>query len=433
MRVKALYVFVLFLGLGSGCTLLFTSPGQDSEIDSTLDPAIELTIGTEPSDDFSTYTSWLANRSGNLLMRQLLRVEVEGEVMADDQLSALGSGCSGLVRAASEDAVYSSLLTLDTSSDIACQPGDLLRSSRGDMVTVLAVSTRGVQETATVNKQLWGPIIIRDFTSDERSYIHLRAGRNHGGLPGRGIEVSIPGEPAHAIDIGADYTRVTGFEVTQWSTGAGSNGSFEGVHVEANFVVLDRLLVHDDGATEPSSNSDGIFGTLPPLTQPPLTLTVRNSMIYNVGRSGIQIGGATDATLIVENCTLAYCMAVDTGTLNYGCLTLHNTENSVMKVSNTVALTVSDNIDTILGFVVDVAGTNSRFEGGTHNASDGFAPGDNPLTVGEDSLLSLSVNDIDLHLSAGSVLRGAGASLDDFTHDIDGDPREAPWSIGADH
>jgi len=259
-------------------------------------------------------------------------------------------------------------------------------------------------------------VVIDGSITDADHYMHLTAaeGQRHRGTAGTGAKIE-PTSAGHAIGILDNYTRVEWMEITDWSTDTA--GSYDGVNIQADNALVQYMLIHDDGNGS-ASNSDANGITLE-LSN--MTATVRNSIVYNIARSGISIHNISGAELNVENCTVFQCTQDDSLSGSYGNVGRYGGSGTVNAV-NVISM--------------DADGGGADFFGSTWGASsnnissDTTAPGANSLTnkTSTNQFASTDLGSEDLHVIAGSDAINAGTDLSgNFTGDIDGQTR----AIGA--
>lgn len=441
----------LALVLG-GCSLLFT-PAESSIEDAgavldgspamlDADSAADLsrafhTIGTNSATDFASFAIWKSVRSGDLANRQELLVSVEGDSEPLPGVVLTGDlGCEGVLRGQVQ---FGERMTIDLTSGADCQLGERLSvSSSLEVAQVTEAGPRGIIETVQLRHRTYqAPIVIDGFVNTSALHylvVEANPATPHKGLAGAGVIIGnvsqLPAQPSNGVEIYVDHTQLRGFEITNWALGSAEAASLEGVHVAANRVLLDRLLIHDDGAAREliDANSDGIYSS-----QDGIELTVRNSFIYNVARAGILFQSMTSGLLKIQNCTLHNCTAADAQLNEYGCVAASNAA-VLVEVINTLAFGRSDAQP---AFIVSPA--SSFAPASSSNASDdGTHPGqDGALVASGPDLLEQALggaND-DLHLQLSAILEppyDGGKTLLDFDVDIDGETRGSSWSIGAD-
>lgn len=268
-------------------------------------------------------------------------------------------------------------------------------------------------------------VVISGASVDETHYrvLTVAEGHRHRGVAGTGVVIS-PTQAGHGVAISEDFVRLAWLEVTDWSTD--SAGSFDGVSIVAENVLLEYLLVHDDGhGNVYNSDSGGIqlersFGSA----------TIRNSIVYGVARSGIAIHDSNDATLVIDNCSLYRCDQDDNAPQRYGCVALSGQDN-VIQARNVISMNSGSGSD--FNIAPD---SNSTYRGSEHNlSSDSSAPGESSLIEVEQSTIfvSTTVGAEDLHLREGAAAIDAAIDLSEFfSIDIDAQQRSAIWDVGAD-
>ena len=139
---------------------------------------------------------------------------------------------------------------------------------------------------------------IQGVTTDASHNITLTAdpGNRHYGIPGAGVVVD--GESNACtnqcnIDITSDWIVVEWLEVTR--TEAEGIAAVRVRDLQSN-VTLNYLLIHDING----QRGIDLSGTAP------ITLTIRNSIIYNIlgGKDGTDVGSGGGSNVTVENCTV---------------------------------------------------------------------------------------------------------------------------------
>ncbi len=237
-------------------------------------------------------------------------------------------------------------------------------------------------------------------TTDAQHTIRLTADgvNRHHGIPGAGVvlDAQLGG---FSIWIEDSYVTVEWLEHVRCRTASGSiqAGASAG---GTTGVVVQHMLVHDFDSVGIRLRGGGNKN-----------LTVRNSMVWGGGTSGIDGDEATD-TLIIEN------SSVD------GPGTGVNAQASALTIRNTIATTSGTNFTASGG---SLAGTNNT-------SRDGTAPGANPQT-GVTAASVFVIPNADLHLKSGAnVAVDTGLTLSPSFLDIDGGSRAlvANWDRGAD-
>ena len=264
-------------------------------------------------------------------------------------------------------------------------------------------------------------VVIDGSTTDATHYMHLTVaeGQRHTGTAGTGVKID-PTNNAHVIEILDDYTRVEWLEITDWPNTP--SNSMEGVRAQADQILLQYLMIHDDGGSV-NPNSDGIH-----FVYNNGTLYVRNCIIYNIVRCGIFIqgSGGENMTINVNNVTVFGI----TGDDNAGGITAQGASNTI-NVTNSISMNTANFSD----FQLTSGGS-----WGTSNynlSEDSSAPGANSLTskTAADQFVSITGGSENFHLKAGADSINAGTDLSGtFTTDIDGQTRPggATWDMGAD-
>lgn len=376
--------------------------------------------------EFSTIAAWETARGGDLVGRRVLRVmEAQGTFMPGE--TVLGGGCSGRYIPGNEALLNEPLMFLDNFSG-ACQPGEgLMGDASGARATHDALVAIGTIEVGELyaDSVFIEHVVIDGSTTDAAHHLVLSVAETdrHRGLPGTGAVIDPPPPAGHAIYILDDYTVVEWIEVTDWSD-ATDGGSFDGINIAADQVVVEGAMVYRDGR---GSAGDTDAGGIQ-LDAAGMSATVRNSLVFDIARVGIGIHFTQGATLTVENSTVVDCLQADSLSPNYGCIGFGaSNEGSVMHVRNSVAV----------GGVVAF-----RTGGGGSFGTVGFNLSSDDTAPGAFSLLDLTPGAVftdsgqsDYHLRPGSPAAEAGIDLSgSFAGDIDGDirPQGGQWDIGAD-
>ncbi len=409
--------------LMSGCSLLFSGSEASTDAGTALDGAYDARINADAAmglgdsirfdikagAEFTTFESWKTARNGDLTKRQLLLVNATGSFA----ITTLTGDCQGKLRPVSEvSPIVDGLLTIDLDDNSICRVGDTLTNASGDSATVLAAGPVGVRETAVIYEDMAGMVLAQDdFTTSNTTKLTISAGHAHRGMAGAGVIIrGAPTDSQFAVEIGVPHVRLIGFEITNWPA---SGGRSAGVNITAKNVLLDRLVVHQPTGKTLGAQDDGIF------VNDADNVTVRNSFVFNVGRSGIHMGTAgTNHRLDVLGCSLANCMRGSSNT-NYGCVSVGGTSHS-LRLINTLAYVNQP------GFVEYVAATMTSGSGSNVSSPIATASFFVNMATGD---LHLSPS-LDLSLTEGLYLASLGI-------DIDGESRPGPgagtWLIGADH
>lgn len=269
-------------------------------------------------------------------------------------------------------------------------------------------------------------VVISGSMSDAMHYrvLTVAEGARHSGLAGTGAVVD-PTVVGHGILVLEDYAQVEWLEVTDWTTDSG--GSFDGINIKAENVLIQYVIVHDDGHGDNlNSDAGGIQ-----LERDLGTATVRNSFVYNLARLGIGTHSASGTVMHIENSTAFSCVLADNSPAGYGCISSRGS-NSVVHARNVIALDAGG----LLDFYVQTAEGASFGELSSNNlSSDASAPGAASIAdaVAATVLTSVVAAAEDLHLIDLSPAIDQGLSLANvFDDDIDGALRAGTWDIGAD-
>ncbi len=210
------------------------------------------------------------------------------------------------------------------------------------------------------------------------------------------------------VSVVDDYTVVEWLEIQKVHdpTQAGSAG----VRVEAANVLLNELLIHD--FLEPAQNDFGIKSG-----PAGASFTIRNSIIYDGDRTGIQLA-QVGTVVTIQNCTV---YGMERGIFNAGTTTVTNTIaiGNTTDFLNTGTMTGSHNMSTDL--------TASTAFGGDLNAITG--------ATSANEFVDDTIATADLHLKLGALALEAGTDLSpNFSDDIDAQarPLDVLWDMGAD-
>ena len=154
-------------------------------------------------------------------------------------------------------------------------------------------------------------VLIDGAIADSSHFMRLTVaeGHRHSGTAAGSHVVLDPDTAGHAFEVRSDYFMLEWFEITDWGTAA-PNSSFEAVRVQADNTLSQFLIIHSDNrGAEPDSNTDGIF-----LGLDNATMTIRNSIIYDISRAGIHLqgdSGKTGRIVNAENVTVYNTMRAD--------------------------------------------------------------------------------------------------------------------------
>ena len=418
--------------------------GPDADLDGICNAVSKIavrTIGTN-GRSFSTISAWEEARGGNLITRKILSVSPVPGVNFQPGERVVGPGCTGTYVPENAASITKLKLTMDDYTG-DCVDGDVLVGQVSGATAVFhKIVVTGTRERAVLHKDsvFTENVVIDGSTTDAQHYMHITVAptSRHRGVEGTGVVIDPPGS-GHGILILDDFTVVDGVEVTDW-TNSTEAGSHDGISISATGVVVENVIVHDDGhGTELDSDANGIA-----LTLGSFSATVRNSIVYNIARLGIGIHQAAGATMTVENCTVFRCVQEDGLPDNYGCVGITRVENSgaKMHVYNTIAMGADP--QSRGDFVMGGGGSWGITE--SNMSSDSTAPGQDLMDpnalvnlVPEEQFVSIgdlgNLEQVDLHLKSTSQAIDRGINLSStFVHDIDRDPRpvSGPWDIGAD-
>ena len=310
--------------------------------------------------------------------------------------------------------------------------GDLLAANRLEV----GVAYKDGTFTETVS--------IGGSTTDASRFMWLTVaeGQRHDGtaaIVGTDHVVLDPTIAGHGFAVLDDYTRVGWFEVTGW-TGSGN----EGVRIQANDTFFNHMIVHDALDTK----ADGFFFN----DGGDWTATIRNTIVYNVGRSGIYLANDTlslrNMVLNVESVTVYNCgstslLSEESGGINV----CERNEVGSISTLNAINVISVDNADLDLDGDGDFNIVTNAECGGPPSwgisdfnlSSDTSAPGASSLKgsgtyPAVNQFADITPGTEDLHLKAGADAIDQGTDLSgSFCCDIDFGLRPAgAWDIGAD-
>jgi hypothetical protein len=226
----------------------------------------------------------------------------------------------------------------------------------------------------------------------------------------------------HVITIVSHHVDIEGLEITGWLNDVLEN-SREAVHVAASGTLLSALLIHgDQHPNTPNPNGDAI--NLESMLDG-WTLTVRNSVIFDISRSAINFQGSGAPVVHIESCTVANTGTSGSQADGQAGIAFGGNPGAVVTVTNTISVGVG-----VEDF--DFGKTGDNWGSSSHNvSSDATAPGPGSLTgvIGA----ALFVSAADFHLAVGAPTIDAAIDLPGFDVDFDGELRPSgAWDIGAD-
>jgi hypothetical protein len=246
-------------------------------------------------------------------------------------------------------------------------------------------------------------ITISGSTVDSTHYMKLTVaeGQRHSGVAGAGVLIQGTGHSGRTFVVQNEYTVLEWLAITNFASDAIKldTGLADGS------VVANLLIYNFKSATRAiNMQSDA---------------TVRNTIIYD-GRAAMRVQDG--ATGIIENCTI-YDMensGIDGSSTAVG-ITVRNT----IAVGNTP-------VDMELGCAIDYFDYNmySTYAEFTPSGGNDQSP---PADL-DNLFVTITAGSEDLHLEpSGHAALDTGFDLSaDFSIDIDGETRSAPWDIGAD-
>ncbi len=378
--------------------------------------------------DFATLQAWENARDGDLLNRHYFATSAQAGAFSEGELVfGQTSGAQGTYL--QEQSIPSSSetrMSLDSVSGIF-QAGETLIGATSGASTTLdnIISTTGTIEKAEVyaDSPFQTGLIIDGSITDADHYMWLSVppSERHQGQAGLGVVLD-PINLGHVIHINDAYTHIEGLEITGWPNQNGSN-AWSGIYVEAGNALLENLLIHDDDAGG-FSNSDadainlkGMAGTQ--------SVTIRNNIIYNIGRGAIHYEGTANIIVNIHNVNI-YNTGISAGADGEGGIN-NNSTTATLNVINTLSLNSGSGNDfKNAGIYGDVSNNIS---------SDFSAPGINSLTqvLAQNLFVSITPGSEDLHLNATGSAVDTGIDLSaQFIGDIDSEVRTGLWDIGAD-
>ena len=267
---------------------------------------------------------------------------------------------------------------------------------------------------------------ISGYTTDATRFITLTvagasdvangASQRHLGRAGTGTVVRAQ---APSFLGGAILNVNQGFTVVEWLEIDGNSFvGHDGVYVGANSALLRYLVIHHIGRADPlcPTSPTSCIG----INISANSVQVRNSIIYDYGQDGIDVGGTGN---VVANTTIFRSLA--TGNVGEGIQLMSGTltAENVISMANGPDFWVNSGSFTC---------NNCMTSDGSADDWLGTAQLVNRLPA--DQFVSIS-GSVDLHLKPGADAVNAGKDLSvSFTDDIDGQSRPvaAAWDIGAD-
>ncbi|QQR88576.1 MAG: hypothetical protein IPJ88_09930 [Myxococcales bacterium] len=280
---------------------------------------------------------------------------------------------------------------------------------------------------------------IDGSTTSASYYMELTSAEvaKHNGFAGSGSILS-PATPGHAIQAKDPYLRISWLEITGWSTN--SAGSYDAINIGpgGDQILLHHLIVHDDGhGAQSNSDANGIGLE----NTNSITVTVQNSLVYNIARAGILHDSCLGCSLEVQNTTLYQCVQADDQPTVYGCIGEAWSSGSVstIYVKNVAALDVGSGAK---AFFYNSYSYDSTFEASLGNSnhnisSDNSAPGMTTFhgVSSASTFVDLTPGSEDLHLKSGATAIDNGMDLTPLLiDDIEGEsrPSGSAYDIGAD-
>jgi hypothetical protein len=321
-------------------------------------------------------------------------------------------------------------MSLDSFTGV-CQSGDTLQGAiSNSTVTFQRLLGIGTIERgeAHADARFAEQVNIGGSTSSAANFMWLVAaeGSEHRGVAGAGVIIDPPNMPtnnSHAVMIRDDFVRVEGLEITDWFRGTSTS---RGIFVDgARDVLIQHMLIHDDGDGENGSGIDGVFGGNSDGMGPASRFTVANSVIYRVSQSAIRASNMSSVRLV--NVT-AYECGLATHTSEIGCIDSDN--QPVTEAVNVVSLVGPNSVGNVEAF------DGAFIANSSHNlSSDTSAPGTDEIHGVDPESLFANPGQADLRL--GDPDSAAGANLCDTDPElsvtIEGQarPMNGPWPRGA--
>lgn len=389
------------------------------------------TVSDTGTDHFTSLSSWESIRGGDLVNRKLNHVEnVSNAFTNGETITGQSSGCTGIYIARNSSGVVTNFLDLDSFTGTCLEGETLTGGTSASTLTFKSLLATGTIEIAELKRAIGvgnsydERILIDGNTVDSSHYMHIKvaSGEEHLGLAGTGV-VFNPSTDGHVITINSDYTIIDGVEITGWPISV-NGASFEGIRVHGDNILLENLIVHAEdlggGVTNP--NSDGIH--IESSLNTTLTLTIRNSFVYDIQRGAINYQGADAITVIIDNVSI--CNTGQVGADSQGGIN-NSSATATFIVTNTISI------------LTDTSGAdnyNGTFSGLSSNniSEDGSAPGSSVTTGVSNStqFISTTMSSENLHLQGGSDAVNSGIDRT-FTNDIDGNTRASgSFDVGAD-
>jgi hypothetical protein len=256
-------------------------------------------------------------------------------------------------------------------------------------------------------------LTINGSTTDVSHYmmVTVAEGQRHNGTAGTGARIDAGGGFSdRPISVKDQYTRIEWLEITNWlDDWSGIYFDEDPASDNADNSSVSYLILHNffsgtsDSALHPRCNN----------------VTMRNTLIYDGDGEGIRVRLGTGH--VIENCTIYDIVGDGVYQLSGTSVTIRNT----ISVGNT-----SDDFD--------LQGTVDYFDYNMYNTTaGGFTTGSNDQTPPadlENLFYSITAGSENLHLEdSGHNAVDTGADLSaNFSTDIDGETRSAPWDLGAD-
>ncbi|MCG6922268.1 MAG: hypothetical protein LJF15_14455, partial [Acidobacteria bacterium] len=299
----------------------------------------------------------------------------------------------------------------------------------GDLVADDRSEVGIAYDDATPAFPLGANVTIQGSTTDSSHTILLTAdpGNRHNGDPNAGVVIDAQGG-GNEFDIRDSNVTV------EWLAFVGARGdSISPIQIYGTDtdvprdVVLQNLLIHDFGDKIAGGNdSSGIdLAGDTSLAPEGMTVTVRNTMIWDGDQYGIE-GDGTKDSVVIENVSID--AMTERGTYTSG---------STFIVRNCI---VTHPLPVPGGYVADYDVSSGSLVGSHNTSTDGTAfsafSNDPQANTGVDPATIFEAENSDLHLLAGAIAEiDSGLDLSSsFGIDIDGQirPAGAGWDRGAD-
>lgn len=294
-----------------------------------------------------------------------------------------------------------------------------VKSSGGDYSSLSAAEAGEQGDLTSLDRQLdiacysfqdTTAVAIGGWTTDATRYIRIftPSGERHDGKWNTSkYRLSVSAEFNYPLILSEEFVRLEGIQIEQTHSNGVACVQTTGVAAAASSDNRLTECLLRTASTRTTADTGSV------IQHGAGKLTLRNSVIYKGGASGVHTAfGSNAPTLVADNCTLA-------GNGAYG----------VNRTSGTVTLqncySGGNGTDAYNGTITRTTCAHSSatvFTGSTASVPHSTATFTN-VTAGSE----------DYHLVSGSALIDAGTDLSGtFTTDIDGATRSGTWDIGAD-